>query len=429
VTVAFNVRPPLRSTFLQHQPSYLNDQTTSPEYFEQINQATMVAKDTPAAAQGFLRIPQLDGLRGLAILLVIIWHYFSFSLLPQAGSLSAYFMDILRLSWSGVDLFFVLSGFLIGGILIDNQQAKNYFHVFYLRRALRILPLYFSWLLLFYVLQISSLPRGADALFEGTIPIWSYATFTQNFLMSYQDNLGALWMGVTWSLAVEEQFYCVLPLIIRFLQPRKLPWLLIPCIAAAPLLRVTLSFWFPNGALAAYVLMPCRADALLLGVMCAWMVRQQKIAQLLVTHIKALYAIFAVLLLGMGVLAVTYNPYFSFGWQNLGYTWLDLLYACLLLIAITEQRGVVKAVTTNMLLRRLGLVAYCTYLIHSVVLFLSHGLIFQFPKVHYVSYITTLILALTATLAVAALSWKFFEKPLVAMGHRIHYRNGGSSAQ
>jgi peptidoglycan/LPS O-acetylase OafA/YrhL len=333
-------------------------------------------------------------------------------------------MEILRLSWSGVDLFFVLSGFLIGGILIDNQQAKNYFQVFYLRRALRILPLYLLWLSLFCVLQISSLPPGAAALLEGPIPTWSYATFLQNFLMSYHNNLGALWMGITWSLAVEEQFYCILPLMIRYLKPPMLPWLLIPCIAAAPLLRVTLSFWSPNGTLAAYVLMPCRADALLLGVLCAWLVRQQTIAQLLMTHTRGLYAAFTVLLLGMGALAITYNPYLSFGWQNLGYTWLDLLYACLLLIAVTEQRGVVTAITTNALLRRLGLVAYCTYLIHSVMLFLSNELIFHFPKVHYVSYITALALALMATFVLAALSWKFFEKPLVAMGHRIKYRSG-----
>jgi peptidoglycan/LPS O-acetylase OafA/YrhL len=173
--------------------------------------------------------------------------------------------------------------------------------------------------------------------------------------------------------------------------------------------------------------MPCRADALLLGVLCAWMVRKQNVAQLLMLNIKVLYAAFAVLLLGMGVLAITYNPYFSHGWQNLGYTWLDLLYACMLLIAVTERRGLVKAITTNGLLRKLGMVAYCTYLIHSVALFLVHDLIFQFPKIHYVSYITTLIMALIATLTVAALSWKFFERPLVAMGHRIHYRNGVSA--
>ena len=171
--------------------------------------------------------------------------------------------------------------------------------------------------------------------------------------------------------------------------------------------------------------MPCRADALLLGVLCAWLVRQQTVAQLLMKNIKGLYAAFSFLLLGAGVLAVAgFNPYFSYGWTNLGYTWLDLLYACTLLIAVIEKRGLVKAVTTNFLLRQLGTVAYCTYLIHSVMLSLSHELIFQFPKIHYVSYITTLILALAATSVVAALSWKFFEKPLVAVGHRLHYRNG-----
>src|SRR6266446_4286628 len=90
-----------------------------------------------------LRVPELDGLRGIAILLVIVWHYAVELFAREPGSTAAYGLAVLRLSWSGVDLFFVLSGFLIGGILIDNRGARNYFRVFYFRRVCRIVPLYY----------------------------------------------------------------------------------------------------------------------------------------------------------------------------------------------------------------------------------------------------------------------------------------------
>jgi peptidoglycan/LPS O-acetylase OafA/YrhL len=89
------------------------------------------------------RLPELDGVRGIAILMVLVWHYAVYEFQPEPGSIGAYALACLRLSWSGVDLFFVLSGFLIGGILIDNQQSNNYFKVFYVRRVCRIFPLYF----------------------------------------------------------------------------------------------------------------------------------------------------------------------------------------------------------------------------------------------------------------------------------------------
>lgn len=82
-------------------------------------------------------------------------------------------------------------------------------------------------------------------------------------------------MGITWSLAVEEQFYLALPLVIRYLKPRVLSWLLIGFILAAPMLRLVLSFSFPSGPVASYVLMPCRVHALLLGALCAWMMRRK----------------------------------------------------------------------------------------------------------------------------------------------------------
>jgi peptidoglycan/LPS O-acetylase OafA/YrhL len=377
----------------------------------------------------FLRMPELDGLRGIAIFLVLVWHY-AVNILPETepGSPAAYAERVFNVGWSGVDLFFVLSGFLIGGILIDNKQSNNYYTVFYVRRICRIFPLYFSWFLLFCILLLAArllfLPVNLVSLVEGPLPLWSYATFSQNLLMSYHNTFGPNWMSVTWSLAVEEQFYFVLPFVIRYLEPRKLPWVLVGFIVAAPLLRVAVSFSFSNGAIAAFVLLPCRADALLLGVLCAWMMRQQQVAKLLANHRKVLYAAFAILLLGVAVLAIKYNPYLSIGWRNIGYTWFALFYSCFLLIAVTEKRGIIKTIAMSPPLRRLGIIAYGVFIFHIGILELSHWLILHhhYSEVHNVQELMVTIFALVVTLVLANLSWTFFEKPLVAMGHGLNYQ-------
>jgi peptidoglycan/LPS O-acetylase OafA/YrhL len=141
-----------------------------------------------------------------------------------------------QLSWSGVDLFFVLSGFLIGGILLDARSSPRYFQTFYLRRAYRILPLYFLVIglsLLPHLLAQFSVARAAHTT-PLPLPWLSYATFTQNFWMAYLGVFGPSGMGITWSLAIEEQFYLSIPLLIRNVRPRNLMIVLLMVIPARP---------------------------------------------------------------------------------------------------------------------------------------------------------------------------------------------------
>ena len=140
------------------------------------------------------RIKELDGIRGLAILMVLVVHYFyqPGSALAVEGSLLARLHYFTHWFWSGVDLFFVLSGFLIGGIIIDNRESKNFLQVFYVRRALRILPAY-SLLLIAYFMLRSHLARFGE-LFSGTAPIFpdlAYFTFTQN-----------IFIGLAWAMQI-----------------------------------------------------------------------------------------------------------------------------------------------------------------------------------------------------------------------------------
>src|ERR1041384_6611291 len=223
------------------------------------------------------RVPELDGLRGVAILLVVLFHYFVQHVQTRVGSPAAYLIKYLSLSWIGGDIFFVLSGFLVGGILMDQRGTPGYFRVFYLRRALRIFPPY----LLFLALLAATIVwwqfkpgTGLGWLMEDTFPLWSYALYLQNFLMAGEGRFGPNLTAITWSLAVEEQFYLLFPLLVHCCPRRWLPRLLCVLVLAAPLTRVALFLGMSGGEVAGFVLLPARWDSLLLGALAAWVVRE-----------------------------------------------------------------------------------------------------------------------------------------------------------
>src|SRR6266436_2391430 len=127
------------------------------------------------------RIPELDGIRGIAIGMVLIAHFFL--VVSRPGSPLAYALVPLRLDWSGVDLFFVLSGFLIGGILLDAREASNYFRVFYRRRFFRIIPLYAACIVVAMGLSLAGTYQHFHFLkwmSEGQFPWFAYVAFLQN---------------------------------------------------------------------------------------------------------------------------------------------------------------------------------------------------------------------------------------------------------
>src|SRR5919199_252739 len=355
------------------------------------------------------RYPELDGLRGIAILLVVGWHY----------NLSPFL--------SGVDLFFVLSGFLLGGILLEKKEAPNYFKAFYVRRICRIFPLYFLCLLVFLILlpvTLGWLFGDSIEMFAGDpLPLWSYFTFTHNFAMAQLGGWGTLWLGHTWSLAVEEQFYLVLPFLIRFFSRERLPYLLVGLILAAPLLRAFLYNFHPHGDLAFYVLMPCRADSLLLGVLCAYVIRDERFLNLLRTYTRVLYGALAVLLAAGVALMMLSTPtiHVPLVAASYGYTWVPLLYSCILLIAVTEKRGLVTWVTRIRPFGGLAVVAFGVFLLHMPILIFFQrlttvGLLPQAGS-HYIIPLGAFLLTLT----LASISWIFFERRIVAWGRSFKY--------
>ncbi len=371
------------------------------------------------------RIPQLDGVRGLAILLVLIWHYAVAPLQPSVSDWAPWFKTILGFTWSGVDLFFVLSGFLIGGILLDNRDASNYFKAFYARRIFRIWPIYLVWFGVFLIglIAVNTVAPHAPFAwqFQQPQPLWAYGSLTQNWTMAASGTFGAPWLDVTWSLAIEEQFYLILPLLIRFLPTRYLIPLLIGLILSAPILRTLLFVTVPHPDLVVYVLTPCRADALLLGVLCAYAMRKPRWRDYFQRNLKALYGLLLIFAGGTAMLALSHS---SFALASWGYTWLAGMYATLLVIVMTAKAGLAPRLFKNRTLRWLGAIAYGTYLFHQAFNGLMHSLLLnQQPRIAIWADLIVSLMAVALTLGVALLSWCYFERPLVAVGHQVRYND------
>jgi peptidoglycan/LPS O-acetylase OafA/YrhL len=144
-----------------------------------------------------MRIPQLDGLRGIAVLLVVLYHFIP-SIGLTGGGFWFHFQNCFRFGWSGVDLFFVLSGFLIGGILLDARESPSYFRTFYSRRFYRIFPLYYIWIFFYAVLAagaFSRLPVSIAVAWPGARPLVVYALFLQNVVHKDLSGILAAWLG------------------------------------------------------------------------------------------------------------------------------------------------------------------------------------------------------------------------------------------
>lgn len=353
---------------------------------------------------------ELDGLRGLAILLVVVWHYVGCLVhVPQPAVMAI--VKAVKWTWSGVDLFFVLSGFLIGGILIDNKGSPRLFSVFYLRRACRILPLY-GVLLGFFVLA-GVFNVSNDWLFSASIPAWPYFVFLQNFWMDWASTFGANWIGITWSLAIEEQFYLILPALVLLLTSCWHAVAALVLVVAAPVFRTI------EGGLGAYVLPYCRADSLMLGVTLAVFYRSPYWDKSRGTAIKVpLLMAFAV------IPPLTYlasQQRFTIGSPEAHFG-LSLLYGAVLCLVLYWGGRSITAPLRSSAMLWLGTRSYGVYLLHQPI----QGMLFGFiigrpPQIADLPSLAVMLAAVGATVIVAEMSYQWLEQPLIRWGHCFTY--------
>jgi peptidoglycan/LPS O-acetylase OafA/YrhL len=367
-----------------------------------------------------IRLPELDGLRALAILMVLVSHHFLN--VPIAG-VSAF----VARGWIGVDLFFVLSGFLIGGILMDARNAENYYRLFYLRRFLRIVPLY----ALLVLPGLAILAFGLQSHFAGHSlgsqsmdGLWLYPFFLQN--VATVIGLGApAYLGPTWSLAVEEQFYLLLPPLVRKFTPKKLLVILLLAIGFAPLVRCALLYLFhESAALATYIMLPCRWDSLLLGVLVAFGLRTPGWREMWERNLAKLQAIWWFsFVVAIGFLA-TSADHLAIPLASVGYTFIDFFFACTLLLAVIHRGGSLNRFLSLPAFKPIAATSYGLYLIQSPMMAVTESIC---RKAHIPfenpgwSGTAVAMVSLTGTFIAAAISWKFFESWMIRLGHQSQY--------
>src|SRR5580698_2898121 len=334
------------------------------------------------------KIPQLDAVRGLAVLLV---------LLHNTDIYPALHLQLISVNgWMGVDLFFVLSGLLITGILLDTKQSDGYFSNFYARRCLRIWPLYYSVLLFMFVIVPILRPSDAHTVFEArSSPWWAYPVFLQNFLVPIPTMAtGAL--GVTWSLAVEEQFYLVWPLVVWFCTAAQLRKIAIAVICFSPALRYYLSLHQVN----IYSNTFCRLDGMMAGALLALMIRSSDfVPAKFVTPAWIIFLVSAPLALVVEALHARW----------IGFSVIALASVSFVYLALFSTQKWLHALLTNRFLVYTGTISYGIYLLQKIPL--------DAVKAFHLDKHEFLVLPITAaaTYAMAAISWNLLEKPVLKL--------------
>jgi peptidoglycan/LPS O-acetylase OafA/YrhL len=304
----------------------------------------------------------------------------------------------------GVTLFFVLSGFLITGILLDSRESPGYFRRFYFRRALRIFPLYFAYLLLIFVVvrAVWVFATGDDPW--KSVNSWWYLTYLQNLPAAHAS--GNLFLNQLWSLAVEEHFYLVWPAVVLLTPRKSLAWLCLALVALALALRCAL----PWDGEAIYRFSPCRVDGLALGAFIA--IGWREFREPLERWTPRILAVSGMAL--CLIVAFSPSPTWDGAIRTYGESVAVVAAACVVFLA---RAGHGKFLSSNFL-RQCGKYSYAMYVLHVAPQVLIEPrlrtLAGPLPLVLTLKYLFFPVLAVV-TYGLARISWHFLEAPFLRL--------------
>lgn len=349
-------------------------------------------------------IPQFDGLRGVAILLVLIAHSGFIEALPHLGN--------LEYARFGVDLFFVLSGFLITGILLDSKESEHYFRNFYARRALRIWPLYYAVLFLAFVVTPMLAPSTKPE--AGVWP--AFVFYVQNIALVHRVTY-PFGLGATWSLAVEEQFYLTWPLLVFLLKRRTIALVSVSLVFVSLSLRLAGYFHdAPSGFVHQFTL--SRLDAIAFGTLAALWLRSPS-CTLDRWRIRA-YQFLALGLTGAILARILMHRNSSI----VGYTFLGMTFAGLLGISLVSDApsSLLGRGLSARWLRYIGKISYGIYLLHVPIFLLWLRFIGSrnyLPSHKVVWNLFGFAGQLLSAMIAASISRRFFEGPILHLKERF----------
>jgi len=350
-------------------------------------------------------MPELDAIRGIAILLVVFYHgYFWMTGFRGFTGMAKAFIAVTMPGWMGVNLFFVLSGFLITGILLDSKEKQNYFASFYTKRALRILPAYYSILLVLLIADYR--PR-------------SFVLLSFFFLANMGSFFGiATSYGVLWSLAVEEHFYLLWPSFVRVLSIRTLEYCAAGIACLVPILRGLSFFLGRTDGIHGYTWF--EADGLVIGAWLAINVRKpgftrEKLQWISVTSVGV--TLLAVLV-GQRFGILTRNRLLGAAFQESCGNLIFLGFVSIFLLIGTSKW---KSLVHQPILRFYGRISYGLYLVHLLIFgAYNHRISGIWPRLtpaegHFGIVTLRFVVCFSISTGIAFLSRQYFEEWFLKM--------------
>jgi peptidoglycan/LPS O-acetylase OafA/YrhL len=364
---------------------------------------------------GLGHVRALDGLRGIACLSVVLYHAARWT--PGISGGSWLYSHMASLGWSGVDLFFVLSGFLITGILVDTKGSLNFFRAFYARRSLRIFPLYYLVLILFLFIP-GPLPPAHLSDYSSSW-LWFYGF---NIKIALRDSWTSppVYLNHFWTLAVEEQFYLVWPLLVYLTPRRRMATLCWTALLFGMATRYAAAFaGLPTSA---FVLTPCRMDSLAAGGLLSLAVRNPSFQpERYRTVASRLVVPCALSIVAIGFVRRSFGSWDPW-MQTVGITLLMVLAGALLIVAFTSRPdSFASRLFSTPALTSVGKYSYAIYVFHNPII-AAVGPLLGLPRPsHLYEQLAFAILCALASFLTALVSWHLFEKHFLRLKAIFNY--------
>jgi len=377
-------------------------------------------------------VPELDGLRGIAILLVMIFHF--------SGDITANsvvgraLLKLCGVGWVGVDLFFVLSGYLITGILLEAKGAPRFFRNFYARRTIRIFPLYYGVLLIIFIvlpwfgLFVPKIPQLRE-LADAQAWFWLYGTNVLVALKGISATAsGTVILTHFWTLAVEEHFYLVWPAVVRWIESRKMIQIGFILVVVCAVARAVMSYGAEQPVIS-YCLTPFRVDSLAMGAMLAAFIRSVRPTSIDIRRLAArTIAATTPVLLALFFWRRGLHPHDPLV-QVIGYPLLGAIFSSLIMLASVAKRHSLLAIVLRLqMLTSLGKYSYGLYVFHVL---LWQPLNRWLPAKQLAQQLGSaaggallhIALLSAASFVIAYISWHCYEKHFLRLKRFFEYRS------